>query len=222
MDSAQSKSKLNEPPPLVGMTNDERRMLKRVFVFVYIAFFILHLIFCVVIFVFDTREDRQSFYRESSYWNSSQPSWPSSTPRSEVWPDAVRIAHYRSNSSLISSVYASANDKGFYYSMDVFQINLPFTAIETKKTLTKRGVVLTSRNPPKHQDPSMTFKPLGIILNPGIYTLVVWSLICYLPIQVLVFERRSDYRRWMKRTLCPICKYDIQDLPICPECGTPA
>tara|TARA_R110002111_G_scaffold256474_1_gene323711 strand:- start:257 stop:736 length:480 start_codon:yes stop_codon:yes gene_type:complete len=150
-------------------------------------------------------------------------SWPALPPRGDKWPEPERIAVYSGLEEFLESTYAVGWDSNYArYVMNVVHIGKPFNTIETKETLvTKNGEVLHA-NPPVGAEPQMRWKIFGVILNPFIYSFVIWAFCGLFPVRVIALNRYSRYRRLAADALCPKCGYDILDLPICPECGTPA
>lgn len=52
----------------------------------------------------------------------------------------------------------------------------------------------------------------------GINTLV-WGAVCYLLLSCRPLIKSHTRRNRARRGLCPSCRYDLQGLPTCPECG---
>lgn len=46
-----------------------------------------------------------------------------------------------------------------------------------------------------------------------------WSAVCFLLLSCRPLIRSHIHRRRTRRSLCPTCRYEIQSLPTCPECG---
>jgi len=72
--------------------------------------------------------------------------------------------------------------------------------------------------PPKGNQlgpPSVTYHPLGLILNPIIYALPIWLLV--MGIRWAFITRRC--RRRERLGLCVGCAYELGELSVCPECG---
>ena len=200
-------------------TPSEVRYLFRFFVWTFIVLLFVNAIVCRFIIGFAG----QSLVHTTTNGMSYPYSWPALPPRGDKWPEPERIAVYSGLEEFLESTYAVGWDSNYArYVMNVVHIGKPFNTIETKETLvTKNGEVLHA-NPPVGAEPQMRWKIFGVILNPFIYSFVIWAFCGLFPVRVIALNRYSRYRRLAADALCPKCGYDILDLPICPECGTPA
>jgi hypothetical protein len=66
-----------------------------------------------------------------------------------------------------------------------------------------------------HGPRSVSYHPIGLILNPIIYTLPIWLLVMGLRWALLKLHSRKRSRLG----LCTSCGYDLAGLNVCPECG---
>jgi hypothetical protein len=48
-----------------------------------------------------------------------------------------------------------------------------------------------------------------------------WGAVCFLLLSCRPLIRFHIHRRRARRGLCPTCRYELQSLPTCPECGQP-
>lgn len=215
-----------ERVPSWDITPSEVRYLCRLFIFAFIFLLIGNAIVCRFFIELHVRPGARSLERVAEYRMSNPYEWPAMTPWGGQWPAPSRIARYSSTGSrsfFVESSYAVGWDSNYArYVMDVVRVGEPFNTIEIKKTLvTKNGEILHA-NPPVGVDPKMKWKIFGVIMNPLIYASGFWFCFGLIPVAVSALNRYSRYRQWAAEALCPKCGYDILDLPICPECGTPA
>ncbi len=163
-----------------------------------------------------------SLFRDT-YQSGKSKAWPSTTPGFARWPRVEKIAYFYGPVDLVESVYAVAWDSDrTKYEMDAVFVGRPFPTFEIKETrVTQSGIILQA-NPPVGKPPQIRWNLLGIFVNPMVYAVGAWVIIGLVPIEIAILGRRERYRKWAKEALCPVCGYDIQDLPICPECGTPS
>tara|TARA_R110002072_G_scaffold42064_22_gene119300 strand:+ start:212586 stop:213263 length:678 start_codon:yes stop_codon:yes gene_type:complete len=71
------------------------------------------------------------------------------------------------------------------------------------------------------EDAATTYHPIGLILNPIIYAIPVWFLFSLMFFLLSRLLRRFNRNHRLSLGLCPYCAYQVNDLPTCPECGTP-
>lgn len=206
--------------PSWDVTPSEVRYLCKLFIFAFIFLLIANAIVCRFLIGVHVRSGAYPLMHISTDYSST---WPAFTPWGEHWPAPKRMAKYKGPVKQVGSTYAVGWDSNHArYVMDVVHIGKPFNTIEIKKTLVTKGGEVLHANPPIGEDPQMRWKPFGVIMNPLIYASGLWFFIGLIPVAVSVLNRYSRYRQWAAEALCPKCGYDIFDLPICPECGTPA
>lgn len=110
------------------------------------------------------------------------------------------------------------------YTLHEKHFGWPFTVRATKEVV---GFQHTDWNaggtvwpvPPEgeqHGPLAITYRPLGLILNPVIYAIPIWVVVMVTE-WVFIAMRRERRNRL---GLCGVCTYEIGGLSICPECGT--
>lgn len=63
--------------------------------------------------------------------------------------------------------------------------------------------------------------PLAVNWQALMLNVVVWSAICYVILSIRPLLRAMRIRRRKSRGLCIDCRYPLDELTQCPECGTP-
>jgi hypothetical protein len=209
-------------PPGFQLTPSDSRYLCRSFLFLFVFFVVVNAVASRALMQLQINAGMSSLVRTNDNSYSMLDNWPSRTLGMR-WPAPDKMALYSGPTGLVDSVYAVAwSSDRTQYVMDVVRIGAPFNTLEIKKTrITKDGLVIKS-NPPIGTDPQLRWRPMGIIINPIIYTAAIWLLIGLIPVAVGATGRHLRYQSWARDELCPECRYDILDLPICPECGTPS
>jgi hypothetical protein len=213
-----------DPPASAKLTRGEIRYLYRSFIVLWVVLLIAVLIFGLFVMRPQLRGGPDTLLRTRSYPRRGAPiRWPSSTPRSMRWPEPDKAATFDSPASFADAILATAWDAdSTNYVMEVIRTGAPWTIVEIKKTsVVQHGQVL-HRSPPVGKEPSLRIRPIGIMLNAGLYALGAWFFIGFLPVADRQSTRRQRHKAWVKSEMCGVCGYDILDLPICPECGTPS
>lgn len=139
------------------------------------------------------------------------------------WPAPKHWALFKGPLPFVSSVYAVSWDtEGNKYFVDAVVVELPASVVYKRKTrvLKKQGIV----NPALPTDwvTRYNIDPTSLLIHSLLYTTVVWVLIGALPAAAEHSHERELQRQRERELMCLHCQYDIQDLPICPECGNPS
>lgn len=207
-----------ETKPQTGLLEHERRYLRRSILILCVVFGLLNLVGCRLLFG-DGKPDSMMQLRRSGWSTYTNDYWPSIPPKPWEWPRPERRADF-SGVPFGSACYATAWEDGTHYSMDVYAIGFPLSTydVRTLRIIEHDGTVVLAE-PPIGATPRVRLSLVGLGVNTMLQAGVVWVLIALLPCGVAVLERGTLARKWEEQWLCPGCGYDVQDLPICPECG---
>ncbi|MHA7813593.1 MAG: hypothetical protein ACX94C_09395 [Phycisphaerales bacterium] len=208
-----------DPMPQTGLREGERRYLRRSLLFLCIIFGLLNLIGCRLLIANAANPDK-CVLRRVGWSTYTDDYWPSIPPKPWNWPRPERRADFRGGGAFINACYATAWEDGTHYSMDVYASGFPLNTYErrTLRIIEKDGTVLLAQ-PPIGQSPRIRLSFIGLTINTLCAAGLVWLLIALLPCTLIVLDRASRARQWASQWLCPGCGYDVQDLPVCPECG---
>lgn len=207
--------------PSVKITQGEERYLKRSLIILFTLIAIINAVVCRLTMGAQLHAGSSTLVRIdqlSSRIQSGQ--WPAATPCGMNWPAPEKMAYFESPVPFVESVYAVGwNKDRAKYEMEVIRVGVPFNTIEIKKTQVSLHGVISHSNPPAGNEPGMRWVGWGLLINPMIYAVVIWLSIGLVPVAFVAYGRYSQYRNWANKALCSRCGYDIQELPICPECG---
>lgn len=145
------------------------------------------------------------------------PAWP------HDWPAPKHWALFEGPLPFVSSVYAvSWDNEGNKYFIDAVVVELPSSVIYKRKTrvLKTGGIADATRSTDWRT--RYNIDPTGLLTNSLLYTTVIWVFIGGLPAAARYSRERELQRQRIRELMCLHCQYDIQDLPICPECGNPS
>ena len=208
-----------DPMPEIGLKEHERCYLRRSLYVLCILFGLLNLIGCRVFISPGVGMGKESLVRYG-YSRYAEGSWPSIPPKPWDWPSPEKSADFRGASEFIRATYAMAYEDGVHYSMDVLGCGFPFNTYEIRTLrIIKRDGTIVLADPPVGATARIRFSLIGFAINTFTLAGVCWLFIGMLPCVIMVLDRRSVARQWRAKWLCPGCGYDVQDLPICPECG---
>ncbi len=208
----------DQKPP-TGLLEGERRYLRLSLAILCIIFALFNLIGCRLLIDTATEPDKSVLRRVG--WNTyTDEYWPSIPPKPWNWPRPERRADFRGGGAFINACYATAWEDGTHYSMDVYASGFPLNTYErrTLRIIEHDGTILLA-DPPPGQAPRIRLSFVGLAVNSVTAAGLVWFLIALVPCTLAVLDRASCARQWAIDWLCPGCGYDVQDLPICPECG---
>ena len=210
-----------DPMPEIGLKEHERRYLRRSLLILCIVFGLLNVIGCRVFISPQLGLGKDGLVRVG-YSTRCDEYWPSIPPDPWDWPSPDRCATFRGATPFVSSSYASASDKGMHYTMDVFRCGFPMNAYEIRTVrITKNDGTIVLADPQFGQPARIRVSLIGIGVNTLSSAGGIWLIIGVLPCVFIVLDRRSRARLWREQWMCSGCGYDVQDLPNCPECGTP-
>jgi len=138
------------------------------------------------------------------------------------WPATDHQGYYTggglSDFSDLTIAYAyGPNDA--HYSMEVFRVGVPFTTIEARMRRHTEGGVVILAEPGIGEKASAHWRGEGVLFNPLLIAVPIWIVIGFISPTLNKWDRGIKYRTWAKRWMCTGCGYDVQELPICPECG---
>ncbi|MBM91084.1 MAG: hypothetical protein CMJ35_05665 [Phycisphaerae bacterium] len=211
-----------EPMPQIGLLEHERRYLLRSFQILVVVMLLLNLGGCRWFIGLQKQQGKSSLVR-NLYPPRTSAGWPSMTPSLLAWPKPEKKAYFGGAVMFVRSVYATAwDDAGTHYSMEVIGCGMPLNSYEIRTIrVVQRDGTVRFAEPPIGTAPRIRLAPLGVLGNTLIHTSAAWLMIGVLPIVPSLIGRSTKASRWAELHLCQGCGYDIQDLPICPECGRP-
>ena len=139
--------------------------------------------------------------------------WPARTPHAEPWPEpdfAVTVGTFGYRHHDVRFVV----DNWSMLMMIVKRSGWPLPVIEEVEASWADGVLSIEGD---GQHLRIGFVPLGLILNPLMFGVPLWTLGFVLPMMLTVRRRRVRLRRGD----CVWCGYAMGPLEVCPECGRP-
>lgn len=188
------------------------------FLYIWIVIVALNVVGSGVLLYLQTTVDsglmRRLDYRLQRSKSMNLPAWPS------TWPAPKHWASFDGPLPFVSSVYAvSWDEDGTKYYLDAVVTHMPAPVC-----FKRRIRVIDSRNTSGSTKWATQYliDPAGLLFNSLLGTSTVWVLFCGLPAVAEHSHERELQRQRERELMCLHCQYDIQDLPICPECGNPS
>jgi len=139
--------------------------------------------------------------------------WPTATPHDQAWPPPENITRWSSFGIIESHARRSNTEPGRNgYSMQVQHLGWPMPVIELKQMWWDWDDPALQGPEP---DPRPMLIPMGLVANPILVGVPVWLILCASPILFLCV------RRFLRahKGLCAWCGFEVEDQPLCPECG---
>lgn len=196
--------------------------IRKWFVRVWIVVLIFNLVGSWVLVNMQVALGQQSLSRDTSFFNRPPKVWPIKPIETVYWPDPKNVAEYTGAIPLVRSTLATSWDnEGNKYFMEVVHMDLP-SVIYAKGTIrmsNRSGTII-----PRYSRPTVTsaiINPLALVWYPLVQTAALMLPFVLYIFSLSWYRYRLEQRNYLE-LLCLQCGYDILDLPICPECGSPS